>query len=195
MFLSTLSVLSVFMFLLTPYAEAHRGNPCLEDDYTSSLNGCERGVVDIKPDPYHSDSSRLYDEDEAHRHLPRALGDPSVDYTLTLSEWYGWASSGADLELGHFSGYLHQIPLFDRDFAFENPSTCYLVESGGVLSMRAGDIGITAGTHPKHPFSEEGYAFHKDARGVRRGTRTVCEIWWRFRLREGTFCRRYWKVL
>ena len=164
-----LSILFGFLFLLAPYAEAHRGNPCLEEDYTSSLHGCERGVVDIKPDPYHFDSSRLYDEDEDHRHLPRALGDPGVDYTLTLSEWYGWASSGADLELSHFSGYLHQIPLFDRDFAFESASTCYIVESGGVLSMGAGDIGIPAGTRPRHPFSEEGYAFHENARTYEAG--------------------------
>ena len=164
------AILFGFMFLLTPYAEAHRGNPCLEDDYTSSLNGCERGVVDIKPDPYHFDSSRLYDEDEDHRHLPRALGDPRVDYTDTLSEWFGPASSRPNPQTGRLmhGGELVIIPFYDRDYslkhASEGASDCYVIESGGKLSVTRG--GVSRYQRPTgHPFSEEGYQIHEDAAG------------------------------
>ena len=144
--LMIVSILFGIVLLLTSYAEAHQGT-----------------------DPDHlPDSSRLYGENESHRHKPRALGDPNHDYTLTISELYGWASSGADVELGHFSGYLHRIPFFDRDFATENPSTCYTVDSG-IVSMASGDIGISAGTSPTHPFSEEGYSYHPDARTIEGG--------------------------
>ncbi len=136
------SILFGIILLLTSYAEAHQGT-----------------------DSYHFPD---YNENESHRHKPRALGDPNHDYTLTISELYGWASSGADVELGHFSGYLHRIPFFDRDFATENPSTCYTVDSG-IVSMTSGDIGISAGTNPTHPFSEEGYSYHPDARTIEGG--------------------------
>ena len=165
--LMIVSILFGIVLFLTSYAEAHRGNPCLDSDYASSAHGCERDVVNIKPDPYHFDSSRLYAEDEEHRHLPRALGDPRVDYTITISEWYGWGSSGAEVELGHISGYLYHIPLFDRDLAFEAADTCYLVESTGIVDVRAG--GISLQQRLGHPFSEEGYTFHKDARGYGAG--------------------------
>ena len=144
MFITLLFVLALF---LPPQAEAHRGNPCLPSDYT---DGTCQAEETLKSAIDHVDSTRIYDEDEDHRHKPRALGVPGESYDRTFPE---------DVPEGTVAV---NVPFYDRDLQIDHQTIdrtslgCREISTSLFLSYPQGRQ--SKFIYP-HPFVDEGFVY------------------------------------